>query len=58
MPFPKTSSVGTIMSFIKKEHPEWSHDKIVAAALNQARQYGANIPKKKKLSDEIRDMRK
>lgn len=49
MPFPKTRDMGKVIRFIKREHPEWPHDKAVAAALNQARKSGAKIPKKKKV---------
>lgn len=45
MPFPKTKNVGKLVKFIKKEHPDWSHDQVVAAALSQARKSGAKIPK-------------
>lgn len=48
MPVPKTTDVGTLIKFFKKEHPEWPHDQVVAAALNSARRAGAKIPKKGK----------
>ena len=46
MPFPKSQNVGKLVSFIKREHPEWPHDKVIAAALNQARRSGKKIPKR------------
>lgn len=49
MPVPHTTNVSTLVKFFKKEHPEWPHKQIVAAALNSARGAGADIPKKRKL---------
>jgi len=48
MPVPRTTDVGELIRFFKKEHPEWPHDQVVAAALNTARRYGAKIPKKRR----------
>jgi hypothetical protein len=48
MPLPRTTNVGTIVSFLKKEHPEWSKAQVTAVALEQARKSGADIPKKEK----------
>lgn len=48
MPVPETTDVGTLIKFFKKEHPEWPHKRVVAAALNSARSAGAKIPKKGK----------
>jgi len=45
MPLPKTSEVGKIMSFLKKEKPGMASDQKTAIALNQARKHGARIPK-------------
>ena len=45
MPLPKTSSVGKIMSKLKSEGGR-RRSQMVAIALNQARKYGADIPKK------------
>lgn len=50
MPVPKTKDVGTLRKFFKKDHPEWSDKKNLAASLEQARKNGAKIapPKKKR----------
>ncbi len=45
MPVPKTTNVGTLRKFFKREHPEWSEDQVLAAALNTARRSGAKIKK-------------
>lgn len=44
MPLPKTSSVGTVMRFLKKENPSMPAKQKVAISLNQAREHGAKIP--------------
>ena len=48
MPIPKTADVGTLRKFFKKEHPEWSSQKNLAASLNEARKNGAKEFKKPK----------
>ena len=48
MPVPKTTNVGTLRKFFRREHPEWSRAKVLTAALNSARKDGAKIKKKKK----------
>lgn len=48
MPVPKTTDVGTLIKFFKRENPDWPHKQVVAAALNSARRAGAKIPKKRK----------
>ena len=45
MPLPRSSNVGTIMDKLKTEGGR-SRQQMVAIALNQARKYGADIPKK------------
>ena len=35
MPFPKTKSMGTMMSFLKKDKPEWSKKQRIAVALKE-----------------------
>jgi len=47
MPVPRTQNVGELIRFFKKEHSEWSHKQVVAAALNSARRAGKKIPKKR-----------
>lgn len=47
MPVPKTTNVGTLRKFFKREHPDWPEKQVIAAALNSARRAGAKIPKKK-----------
>lgn len=47
MPFPKTTDVGKVIKFLKKEKPSMPHKQMVAIALSQARKAGAKIPKKK-----------
>jgi len=34
MPFPKTKSMGTAMSFLKKDKPEWPRKQKIAVALD------------------------
>jgi len=48
MPIPKTKDVGTLYEFFEREHPEWKHDQILAAALDTARKHGAKIKKPSK----------
>ena len=48
MPVPKTTDVGTLVEFFRRENPDWPHKQVVAAALNSARRAGAKIPKKSK----------
>ena len=48
MPVPRTTDIGTLRDFFKKEHPEWSKEQNLAAALNTARRHGAKIKKPSK----------
>ena len=51
MPVSKSKDVGTLRKAFKKEHPEWSDQKNLAASLEQARKNGAKIkpaPKNKR----------
>lgn len=51
MPLPKTSDVGKLIEFLKKDKPHWSAAQRRAVALSEARKNGADIkpaPKKTK----------
>lgn len=39
MPLPKTSDIGKIIRFLKREKPQMSHKQRIAIALSQARKY-------------------
>jgi len=47
MALPKTRDVGKLRRFIRKEHPEWSEKQQIAVSLEQARQSGADIPRRR-----------
>ena len=44
---PESKDVGTNIKNLRKAHPEWSHDKVLAVALEEAREMGAPIPRRK-----------
>ena len=50
MPLPKTTDVGKLIGFLKKDKPGMPHKQRIAIAISQARKSGAKIkrPKKKK----------
>ena len=44
---PGSKNVGKNIKEMKKNHPDWSHSRIIAAALDMARRLGAKVPKKR-----------
>lgn len=42
---PLSKDVGENVKQLKKEHPEWSDDKVLAAAISAARERGAKVDK-------------
>jgi len=48
MPVPKTTDIGTLRKFFKREHPEWPEKQVIAASLETARRHGAKIKKPSK----------
>lgn len=43
MPVPKTTDVGKLKTWFKKDKPKWKDSQVTAAALETARRNGANI---------------
>lgn len=48
MPTPKTTDVGKLIKFFKKDKPNWTAKRRLGAALTEARRNGADIPPPKK----------
>lgn len=46
MPVPKTSSVGKLIRFFRKDKPQWEMKQVIAAAMNTARKHGNKKVKK------------
>jgi len=47
MPLPRTTDVGTLIDFLKRDKPNWKPSQRLAVALETARRAGANIKKPK-----------
>jgi hypothetical protein len=45
---PGTKLVSSNIRELKRKHPDWAHERVVATAYSQARRAGADTPKKRK----------